>query len=74
MEEKKNPRYIRGKYSEGQKEATAKYNAKTYDQISVRISKGRKTELQTHADEQGESLNGFINRAINEAIERDNKK
>jgi thymidylate synthase ThyX len=73
MENKKNPRYIRGKYSEGQKEATAKYNAKAYDQIPIRVMKGRKTDIQAHAEEMCESLNGFINRAINEAIERDNK-
>jgi predicted HicB family RNase H-like nuclease len=74
MENKKNPRYIRGKYSEGQKEATAKYNAKAYDQIPIRVPKGRKVEIQNHVEKQGESLNGFINRAINETIERDYKK
>ena len=70
MENKKNPRYIRGKYSEGQKEATAKYNSKVYDQIVVRVTKGKKVELQAFAEKNGESLNGFINRAINETVAR----
>lgn len=41
MDEKKEPKYIRGKYSQGQKEATAKYNAKAYDEIKVRVRKGK---------------------------------
>jgi len=72
MEEKKSPRYIRGKYSEGQKESTAKYQAKAYDDIKMRVTKGKKYDLQVHAESQGESLNGFLNRAVNETIERDN--
>ena len=42
------------------------------DSVLIRIPKGRKAELQAHAEEQGESLNGFIVRAVDEAIERDN--
>ena len=44
------------------------------DSVLIRIPKGRKAELQAHAEEQGESLNGFIVRAVDEAIERDNGK
>ena len=51
-----------------------KYNAKTYDRIETVVPKGRKAELKAHAESQGESLNGFINRAITETLERDNKK
>ncbi len=50
-----------------------KYNAKVYDEIKVRVSKGEKDKIRTHAEEQGESLNGFIKRAIGETIERDCK-
>lgn len=48
-----------------------RYNAKAYDEIKVRVSKGKKDEIKAHAEEQGESLNGFINRAIDETIKRD---
>ena len=44
------------------------------DSVLIRIPKGRKAELQAHAEEQGESLNGFIVRAVDETIERDNGK
>jgi len=70
-DEKREPRFIRGKYTEGQKEATAKYNAKAYDRIELKVKKGEKTTLQAHAENRGESLNGFVNRAITETIERD---
>ena len=52
--------------------AKNQYNAKAYDRLNVVVSKGRKAELQVHAEEQGESLNDFIVRAVDETIERDN--
>lgn len=51
-----------------------RYNAKAYDEIKVRVPKGKKTEIQSHAEGRGESVNAFINRAIDEAIERDTKE
>ena len=38
----------------------------------VRMDKQKYDTVQTHAAIQGESVNGFINRAIDETIERDN--
>lgn len=54
-------------------EGNKKY-LQTLDEIKVRVPKGRKAELQAHAEEQGESLNGFIVRAVDETIERDGMK
>ena len=51
--------------------ANAKYTAKTYDQFLVYVSKGRKSDLREHAESQGESLNGFVNRAIDNQIKND---
>ena len=48
-----------------------RYNAKAYDEIKVRVDKGHKVEIQAHAAALGESLNGFIGRAIDDAMERD---
>ena len=48
-----------------------RYNAKAYDEIKIRVPKGRKEEIQAFAVSQGESTNGFINRAISETMERD---
>lgn len=55
--------------SKAQKSATAKYESKAYDKVLVRMPKGRKDEIQTFAAQTGESVNGFINRAIGEAME-----
>lgn len=57
--------------SEARKRANDKYIEKL-DEIKVRVPKGRKAEVQAHAEQQGESLNAFIVRAIDETIERDN--
>ena len=57
--------------SEARVRANAKYNLKAYDRVELKVSKGRNAELQARAAAQGESLNGFVNRAIDEAIERD---
>ena len=58
--------------SKAQQEAVARYNAKSYDRIEQKVKKGRKDIVKAHAESKGESLNGFVNRAIDEAIERDN--
>lgn len=49
----------------------AKYNAKTYDRIQLVVAKGRKDEIQAHAAAKGESLNGYVTKAVDERIERD---
>lgn len=54
--------------------AKNKYNAKTYDRINLQVKKGERDKLRAHAESQGESLNGFINRAIRETVERDSTK
>lgn len=48
-----------------------KYMAKAYDRINLIVAKGDKDTIKAHADSMGESVNGFINRAIAEAMERD---
>jgi predicted HicB family RNase H-like nuclease len=48
-----------------------KYNEKAYDRISTVVPKGRKAELQAHAESRKESLNAFVNRAITETLARD---
>lgn len=57
--------------SKSQQRAVAKYMKENYDEIKVRTSKGKREEIKAHATERGETLNGFINRAISETIERD---
>ena len=48
-----------------------RYNAKAYDAIPLRVPKGRKAEIKAYAESQGESVNGFLNRLITEAMARE---
>lgn len=57
--------------SKAQQKAVNKYMAKAYDRINLTVPKGSKAIVQEHAAAQGESVNGFINRAIIETIDRD---
>lgn len=41
-----------------------RYNAKAYDQLPIRIPKGQKATVQAAADQEGESINGYVNRAV----------
>lgn len=52
-------------------ESIKRYQDKAYDKILVRIHKGKKDTVQAHAAARGESVNGFINRAIDSQMERD---
>ena len=51
--------------------AQNKYISKAYDRINLTMPKGKKDIVQSHAASRGESVNGFINRAIYETMERD---
>lgn len=57
--------------SKAQQKAVNKYMAANYDRINLTVTKGRKAVIQAHAQAQGESVNGFVNRAIDETMERD---
>ena len=52
-----------------------RYNAKTYDEIKIRVPKGEKEKIKIHADKHdGSSVNAFIQRSIKETMQRDNEK
>ena len=57
--------------SKAQQKAQNKWIAKAYDRINLTVAKGKKETIQAHAEARGESVNGFINRAILETMERD---
>ena len=52
-------------------ESIKRYEDKAYDKVLVRFPKGKKDIIKAHTEAHSESVNGFINRAIDEAIERD---
>ncbi len=41
-----------------------RYNAKVYDQLPIRIPKGHKSTVESAAAAAGESVNGYVQRAI----------
>lgn len=57
--------------SKKQQASVNKYVKANYDRINVTMPKGQKDILKAHAESRGESVNAFINRAINNQIERD---
>ena len=57
--------------SKAQQKAVNKYMAEKYDRINLTVPKGQRETIRAHAAAQGESVNGFLLRAIKEAIERD---
>jgi len=57
--------------SKAQQKAVNKYMAANYDRINLTVAKGQRDMIKAHAATCGESVNGFIGRAIFEAMERD---
>ena len=58
------------KYSDAQKEATARYNKKTYDRINVIVRKGQRQIIKDFAASQGSS-NGNGNQEAEDDFEVD---
>lgn len=60
--------------TESQKNARKKYLSEKIDHINFRVPRGEKERLREHAENCGESLNGFLYRAANETMARDKEK
>ena len=59
--------------SKAQQKAVNKYMKNNYDRINLVMPKGKKKVIQAHAAQQGESVNAYINRAIDKAMSEDDK-
>ena len=57
--------------SKAQQRAVTKYVKNRYDRFGLTMPKGRLDEIKASAAAQGESVNGFINRAIDSQMGRD---
>ena len=62
-----------GENTEAQKKAQQKYMEK-FAVARVRMNREKYEQIQAHAEAQGESVNGFINRAIDNQMHQDNEK
>lgn len=60
-----------GERTEALKKAQQKYMEK-FAVARVRMEREKYEAVQAHAEARGESVNGFVNRAISETMERDN--
>ena len=58
--------------SKAQQKAVHKYVRDKYDRQGLTMPKGKKEKIKAHAESRGESVNAFVNRAIDEQMERDN--
>lgn len=45
-----------------------RWNAKAYDDLRIRIPKGRKGEVEAYSLTKGESVNGLVNNFLREAL------
>ena len=59
------------KNSEARIRANNKYNDKAYDRINIAVPKGKKDIIKAHVEARDQSVNSFINEAIDEKMERD---
>ena len=57
--------------TKAQKDAQTKY-LEQFNVLRVRMDHEKAETVKAHAEAQGESVNGFINRAIDETMARDN--
>ncbi len=57
--------------SKAQQKAVNKYMKNNYDRINLVMPKGKKEVIQAHAAQRGESVNAYINRAIDKAMSED---
>lgn len=69
MSDEKKPYIING-----ERVTLEEYRKTKYEDLRIRVPKGKKEIIKNHVESIGESLNTFVNIAIDEKMERDNKK
>ena len=58
----------------GKTEYKNNWQKENVDRVNLTMAKGRKETIKAHAEARGESVNGFINRAIDNQISQDRRK
>lgn len=56
--------------SKAQQQAVHRYVKNNYDRLELTVPKGKKEEIKAFAAAQDETVNGFINRLISEAMKK----
>ena len=57
----------------GERVTLEEYRKTKYEDLRIRVPKGKKEIIKKHVESTGESLNTFVNIAIDEKMERDNQ-
>lgn len=57
--------------SKAQQKAVAKYMKNNYDEMKIRVAKGTKSLIEAAAKANGESINGYVKRALKAQYEAD---
>ena len=60
--------------SEARKKANAKYNAKAYDRLELKVIKGNKEIIQGYCKDKNTSVNGLMNDLLQERLTKDGYK
>lgn len=60
--------------SEAQRRAKAKYNAKAYDRLELKVLKGNKEIIQGYCKDKNTTVNGLMNILLQERLEADGYK
>lgn len=68
------PEEKKSRYTEAQAKAAKKYLSESVEDIKIRVPKGQKAVIKNHAEQQEESMNAFVIRAIVETMKRDSAK
>ena len=55
-------------YSKANMRAVDKYVKANYDRIEIKVPKGQKQAVEAFAREQGDSVNGLVNRLLRDAL------
>lgn len=59
------------KVSKAQQRAVAKYMKNNYDEIKIRVEKGKREIIRKAAEQAGESVNSYIKKAIDDRMQQD---
>lgn len=54
--------------------ANNKWNAKAYDRINLTVPKGKKEIITNAAKRAGQSVNSYINQAVDERMKKDSSQ
>lgn len=57
--------------TEAQKRATAKYKEKNLKRIPLDVQKEKYEEIKAAADKAGETVNGYIKKAVDDRMEKE---